>query len=111
MDIKFELELGLSFSRMIQSKIEEEVERVAYPYTEIEDQFRRSDLNYIIGGHFEIFPNFNFGIRHNMALNKFYTYGNVEELDLLMRRFGNTNIPYRHFRNFHLTFYVSYQIY
>lgn len=96
---------------MIQSKIEEEVERVAYPYTEIEDQFRRSDLNYIIGGHFEIFPNFNFGIRHNMALNKFYTYGNVEELDLLMRRFGNTNIPYRHFRNFHLTFYVSYQIY
>ncbi|MEM8523831.1 MAG: porin family protein [Bacteroidota bacterium] len=110
-NVQFEVEAGLAFSRLIQTKIEENVELLRFSYTEIEDQFRRSDLSYIIGGHAEFFPNFNIGMRSNMSLNKFYAYSDLEELDRLMAKFGNKNIPYRHFRNFHLTFYVSYQIY
>jgi len=110
-NIQMEIETGFSFSRLIQSKIEEDVEGVKYSYTELEDQFRRSDLNYILGGHVEFFPNFNLGVRTNISLNKFYTYEDLEELNRLMARFGNTNIPYRYFRNFHLSFYVSYQLY
>lgn len=106
-----ELETGFSLSRLIATNIEEDVNRVNYNYTDISDQFRKTDFNYIIGMHMELFPNFNLGVRSNIAFTKVYINERAEEESALSARLGYINGPYTLLRNYHLSLYVSYQIY
>ncbi|MEM6698265.1 MAG: porin family protein [Bacteroidota bacterium] len=106
-----ELETGFSLSRLIATNIEEDLDRVNYNYTEISDQFRKTDFNYIIGAHMEILPNFNLGIRSNIAFTKVYVNERAEEESALKARLGYINGPYTLLRNYHLSLYASYQIY
>ena len=106
-----ELETGFSLSRLIATNIEEDVNRVNYNFTEISDQFRKTDFNYIIGMHMEIFPNFNLGVRSNISFTKVYVNERAEEESALSARLGYINGPYTLLRNYHLSLYANYQIY
>ncbi|MEL6941785.1 MAG: porin family protein [Bacteroidota bacterium] len=106
-----EIETGFSISRLIATNIEEEVDRVDFSFTDITEQFKKTDLNYILGMHLELFPNFNLGVRTNTSLTRFYINDRAEEEKSLRARFGYTNGPYTLLRNYHLSLYVNYQIY
>jgi len=106
-----ELETGFSLSRLLATNIEEDLDRLDYNFSDISNQFRKTDLNYIIGGNLEILPNFNLGIRSNISITKFYINEQTEEEKRLNNRLGSANGPYTVFRNYHLSFYASYQIY
>ncbi|MEM8528578.1 MAG: outer membrane beta-barrel protein [Bacteroidota bacterium] len=106
-----ELETGFSIARLLSSDIREELNRLDYSFTEVATDFKRTDLNYIIGMHFELLPNFNLGVRSNISLTNFYQDELTEEEKRQRARFGNSSGPYTLFRNYHLSFYASYQIY
>ncbi|MEN0047634.1 MAG: outer membrane beta-barrel protein [Bacteroidota bacterium] len=107
-----ELETGISIARLIQTNIEENVNRLQYSFTGVADNFRRTDINYIIGMHVGILKDFNLGLRANSSLTKVYVNENPSIITNLERRVGiGLERPYNFFRNYHLTLYASYQIY
>lgn len=107
-----ELETGFSIARLIQTNVEEEVSRLKFTFTDLTDDFRRTDINYIIGMHVGVFKDFNLGLRANSSLTRFYVNENPSVVTDLERRVGiGLERPYSFFRNYHLTLYASYQIY
>lgn len=105
-----ELEIGFSFARLIGSRVDENLSQVRYPYSELEIDFRKNDLNALIGMHIEIFKDLNLGLRANMSLNKFYVNEEATPLDRFQILNGVLPPP-SFFRNYLLTIYANYQIY
>ena len=107
---RIELETGFSFAGLVQTSVEENLNRVNYSFTDASNEFKRNDINFIIGIQTEIFKNMKLGIRSSTALTKLYV--NEEAVPAIrgQAQFGFTP-PYNFFRNYHLSLYASYQIY
>lgn len=105
-----ELETGFSFARLISSRVEEDITRVRYAYSDLETTFRRNEFNAIVGMHVEVFKEVNLGLRANMSFSKFYVDNETSPLTPLQVLNGVTQPP-AFFRNYLLTIYANYQIY
>ncbi|MEM9888350.1 MAG: outer membrane beta-barrel protein [Bacteroidota bacterium] len=104
---KIELEAGFSFAGLVQTDIKENLDRLTYSFTDVSDDFQSNEVNFIIGAQTEIFNNMRLGIRSSNALTRVYVNENKSNRQVFL----GFQDPYNFFRNYHLSFYASYQIY
>ncbi|MEM9849052.1 MAG: outer membrane beta-barrel protein [Bacteroidota bacterium] len=104
------IETGFSFAGLLQTNIEENVDRVTHSFTAVADEFKRNEINYIIGLQIAPIKQLRLGIRSTTAISRMY----VNEM-IGPSRSGPAPVgfqpPLEFFRNYHLGLYVSYQIY
>jgi len=105
------LEAGLSLGRLISTTIEEDLSRVRNSFTGVSDSIKRTELNGIIGLQINIFSNLNIGVRSTSSLTRTYVNPSPDPpVSAIQAQFGIIR-NYDFFRNYHLSFYASYQIY
>ncbi|NJK84407.1 MAG: PorT family protein [Saprospiraceae bacterium] len=106
------LETGLSYGRLLSTQIEEQPNRLQRTFTDIQDDFRTSEISAVIGLSAEIVSKLNLGFRSTTALSRFY-----KNEELFGKPITNANVfspqsrPYTFLRNYYLTFYASYTLY
>ncbi len=106
------LETGMSYGRLLNTKITEATNRLQRTFTEIQDDFRTSEISAIVGLNAEIVPKFHLGFRSVTAINRIYKnealFGKpitVADLFSLQPR------GYTFLRNYYLAVYASYTLY
>lgn len=106
---KIGLEIGVAFSRLLAFSLEENVDLALLPLTDAAPDFQRNDIDAILGLSFPLWRNFNLGIRSAFAVTKFYENSNYDEE--ARTKSITESYPYRFFRNYHLSLFLTYQVY
>lgn len=103
---------GISYGKLINTIIEEEVNRLPRTFTAIEPDFNRNEFSLIAGLSVKIFDHANLGIRGTSALSRLYKdeavlNKNVTAQDQITGRIR----PYAFLRNYSITLYARYDLY
>ena len=102
------LELGLSFSRQINTIIQEKSPGLfkGTVYREIESQFERTDMNLVAGLGAAAGSHLSIGLRYNFSLNRFYFNEAYEAPTVFSLRPREVQF----LRNYYISFYAAYHI-
>lgn len=101
------LDIGLTFSRLIDSKIEERTYQAPNSifYKEIEEEFNGNDVNFTVGLGLSINRRIEVSLRYTYALGRFYTSPHPNDSDLFTPRSKQV----RFLRNYHFSLLVAYK--
>ncbi len=104
------LEGGVSFARLLGSSIQEDTSQIIHTFSEIEEEFKRSELNFIAGLGYQITPNLGLGMRATIGMT--FLFDRREEFNerptlaygFLPQDFNEI----RFLRNYFVTLYANY---
>lgn len=103
---------GITYGRLINTRIEEEVNLVRRPFTDIESEFNSNEFSMLVGISVEVFKGFNLGVRGTSALSRMYL--DEEELNrpvTIQDQIAGRIKPYSFLRNYYITLYARYDLY
>jgi len=104
------LEGGISFARLVGNSIQEDTSQVLHTFTEIQDDFKRNELNFVAGLGHQFTPHIGLGLRTTISMTYIFDQrAAFSEQPTLAYGLNPSDFnEIRFLRNYFVTLYANY---